>query len=275
MYNIAYSKREGERVAKRIQVAGRIQEIMQDLLRAGDVSVNDLAEQLNVSPTTVRRCLRRLEAQGLLKRRHGGAVPIETSLYEAFRYDADLQERDQLCADEKRRIGLAASKEVKDGDVVALSAGTTTTQIARALKLHKDVTIVTNAVNIAMELARLSSIRVLVTGGYVSGSWFSVLGPAALETIAATDIDIAFIGIDGIDGMHGVTAAHPDEAAVNAAMIAKARRRVVVADHTKLGKRAAYPLCALDVVDLVVTDTGAGDDVVASLVEAGVELVKA
>jgi len=269
------TRREGERVAKRIQVAGRIQEIMQDLLRAGDVSVNDLAARLNVSPTTVRRCLRRLEAQGLLKRRHGGAVPIETSLYEAFRYDADLQERDQLCGEEKRRIGLAASKEVSDGDVVALSAGTTTTQIARALKLHKGVTIVTNAVNIAMELARLQTIRVLLTGGFVSGSWFSVLGPTALETIDTTDIDIAFIGVDGVDVAHGVTAAHPDEAAVNAAMVAKARRRVVVADHTKLGKSAAYPLCGLDVVDMIVTDTGANDDVVALLVEAGVNVVRA
>jgi len=272
MYRVDW---KGWHVAKRKQVATRrTQEIMQDLLRAGDVSVNELAEQLDVSPTTVRRCLRRLESEGLLKRRHGGAVPVETLLYEAFRYDADLQERDKLCAEEKRRIGLAAGKEVADGDVVALSAGTTTTQIARSLKLHKDVTIVTNAVNIAMELARSQTIRVLLTGGFVSGGWFSVLGPTALETIAATEIDIAFIGVDGLS-VAGVTSAHPDEAAVNAAMIAKARRRVVVADHTKLGKSAAYPLCPLDVVDLIVTDTGANDDVVAALVAAGVDIVRA
>jgi len=248
-------------MAIRKQVATRrTQEIMQDLLLAGDVSVNELAEQLDVSATTVRRCLRRLEAQGLLRRRHGGAVPVETSLYEAFRYDADFQERDQLFAEEKRRIGLAASAQVNDGDVVALSAGTTTTQIARALKLHKDVTIVTNAVNIAMELARSTSIRVLLTGGYVSGSWFSILGPTALETIASIDIDIAFIGTDGIDVAHGVTAAHPDEAKVNAAMFRHSRRSVVVADHTKLGKTAMSVICSLPAVDLIITDTGATDE---------------
>jgi DeoR family transcriptional regulator of aga operon len=248
---------------------------MQDLLRAGDVSVNDLAEQLNVSPTTVRRCLRRLEAQGLLRRRHGGAVPVETSLYEAFRYDADFQERDRLFAEEKRRIGLVASTHVKDGDVVALSAGTTTTQIARALKLHKDITIVTNAVNIAMELALSDRIRVLLTGGYVSGSWFSVLGPTALETIAATEIDIAFIGVDGIDVEHGVTAAHPDEADVNAAMIRHAHRRVVVADHTKLGKTAMSLICPLHAVDMIVTDTGATDEAVAPFLKTKSVIVRA
>ena len=262
-------------MAIRKQVATqRTQEIMQDLLLAGDVSVNELAEQLSVSPTTVRRCLRRLEAQGLLRRRHGGAVPIETSLYEAFRYDADFQERDQLYAEEKRRIGLTASTQVKDGDVVALSAGTTTTQIARALKLHKDLTIVTNAVNIAMELARSNAIRVLLTGGYVSGSWFSVLGPAALETIASVDIDVAFIGVDGIDIGHGVTAAHPDEAAVNAAMFRRSRRSVVVADHTKLGKTAVSIICSLHAVDLIITDTGASDEDIAPYLKKKVAIIR-
>jgi len=248
---------------------------MQDLLRAGDVSVNELAEQLNVSATTVRRCLRRLEAQGLLRRRHGGAVPVETSLYEAFHYDADFQERDQLYTEEKRRIGLAASTEVKDGDVVALSAGTTTTQIARALRLHKDLTIVTNAVNIAMELARSNTIRVLLTGGYVSGSWFSVLGPTALETIASIDIDIAFIGTDGIDIARGVTAAHPDEAEVNAAMFRQSSRSVVVADHTKLGKVAVSVICSLHAVDLIITDTGASDEDIAPFLKKKSAILRA
>ncbi|BDI32796.1 GntR family transcriptional regulator [Capsulimonas corticalis] len=251
-------------MAVRKQVASRRrQEILQDLLLAGDVSVNELAEQLGVSATTVRRSLRALEEQGLLRRRHGGAVPIESSLYEHFRYDADFQERDQLYADEKRRIGLAASEHVKDGDIVALSAGTTTTQIARALKLHKDVTIVTNALNIAMEFARSTTLRVLLTGGYVSGGWFSVLGPTSLETIADTEIDITFVGVDGIEPKSGLTANHPDEADVNAAMIRQARRKVVVADHSKLGRTADAFVCPLHAVDLIITDTGATDEALA------------
>ena len=253
-------------MAERKQVAARrTQEILQDLLLAGDVSVNDLAAQLDVSPTTVRRCLRNLQAQGLLRRRHGGAVPVETSLYEPFRYDADFQERDQVYGDEKRRIGVAAAEHVKDGDVVALSAGTTTTQIARALRLRQGVTIVTNAVNIAMELARFPKLRVLLTGGYVSGSWFSVLGPATIDTISATEIDIAFVGVDGIDAQAGLTAAHPDEADVNAVMIRQARRKVVVADHTKLGKSAGAFICPVRNVNLIVTDTGASNEAIASL----------
>jgi DeoR family transcriptional regulator of aga operon len=253
----------------------RTEEIMQDLLRVGDISVNEMAEHLNVSSTTVRRCLRKLEAQGLLRRRHGGAVPVETSLYEGFRYDADFNVRDQLLADEKRRIGLTASMEIKDGDVVAFSAGTTTTQVARALKLRKDVTVVTNALNIAMELARSNTIRVLLAGGYVSGSWFSVLGPVAIETIAGTEIDIAFIGADGIDIATGVTADHPGEADVNAMIIRRSRRRIVVADHTKLGKRSAALICPLHAVDMIVTDSGISDEVAGLFLARKTVLVKA
>lgn len=256
--------RQGRMMAVRKQVTTRRrQEILQDLLLAGDVSVNELAERLGISPTTVRRSLRSLEEQGLLRRRHGGAVPVEISLYEHFRYDADFQERDQLYADEKRRIGVAASECVKDGDIVALSAGTTTTQVARALKLHRDITIVTNAVNIAMELARSKTIRVLLLGGWVSGGWFSVLGPTSLEMIADTEIDITFVGADGIDVKSGLTTIHPDEADVNAAMIRQARRKVVVADHSKLGKTADAFVCPLHAVDLVITDTGAADKILA------------
>lgn len=241
----------------------RRQEILQDLLLAGNVSVNELAEQLEISTTTVRRCLRSLEEQGLLRRRHGGAVPVEASLYEHFRHDSDFQERDQHFAEEKRRIGMAASEYVKDGDVVALSAGTTTTQVARALKLRRDITIVTNAVNIAMELARTKTIRVLLLGGYVSGGWFSVLGPASLDMIADTEIDITFVGADGIDPKGGLTTVHPDEADVNAAMIRQARRKIVVADHSKLGKTAAAFVCPYHAVDLVITDMGVSEDVLA------------
>jgi DeoR family transcriptional regulator of aga operon len=252
--------------------ARRTQEILGELLLAGVVEVNALAEQLGVSPTTVRRCLRALESQGLLRRRHGGAVPVETPLYEPFRFDADFQERDRFFAEEKRRIGLAASALVREGDTVALSAGTTTTQIARALKRARHITVVTNAVNIAMELARFKAIRVLLTGGYVSGSWFSVLGPATLETIAATPIDIAFVGVDGIEAASGLSALHPDEAAVNAAMLAQARRTVVVADHSKLGRTAAAPICPLATVEVLVTDAGASPALVDVFRAAGIDV---
>jgi DeoR family transcriptional regulator of aga operon len=239
--------------------AQRTQEILQDLLRDGDVSVNELAQDLNVSPSTVRRSLRSLHAQGLLRRRHGGAVTVETSMYEPFRFDADFLERESYYADEKRRIGLAAGEMVNDGDVVALSAGTTTTQVARALKL-RNVTIVTNAVNIAMELARSATVRVFLTGGFVSGGWFSILGPAALDTIATTEIDIAFIGVDGIDIEAGITVEHPDEADVNAAMLHQACKKVVVCDRSKLNRVTPSFICSISLIDHFITDIGADVD---------------
>jgi DeoR family transcriptional regulator of aga operon len=240
--------------------ARRTHEILQDLLRDGDVSVNELATQLSVSPSTIRRSLRNLQAQGLLRRRHGGAVTVESFLYEPFRYDADFLERENYYADEKRRIGIAAAELVTDGDIVALSAGTTTTQVARALKLRR-VTIVTNAVNIAMELARSTTLRVLLTGGFVSGGWFSVLGPASLNTISSTNIDIAFVGADGVDVSAGVTVEHPDEADVNAAMLQNARKKIVVADRSKLNRLSPTPVCNVNALDLIITDFGASDEV--------------
>jgi DeoR family transcriptional regulator of aga operon len=114
-------------------------------------------------------------------------------------------------------------------------------------------------VNIAMELARAPSLRVLLTGGFVSGSWFSILGPTALETIGKTEIDIAFIGVDGIDLKAGVTALHVDEADVNATMIRQAKRNVAVCDRSKLEIIAPAFICPLSDLDYIVTDSGADE----------------
>src|SRR5215211_6105865 len=132
--------------------SNRWEKILQELLRHGEVSVDNLAKQLDVSAATIRRDLSELEQQSLLRRNHGGAVPLAPMLYEPFRHVSSFQEQEQRCASEKRQIGLTAASLIADGEIIALGAGTTTTQVARSIRHRKGITVITNAINIAMEL---------------------------------------------------------------------------------------------------------------------------
>src|SRR5262249_33613120 len=131
----------------------RSQQILQELLRAGRVVVEDLARQFDVSPSTIRREWRALESRGLLGRPHGGAITIAPMLYEPFRHLSSFQEQEEQHASEKRRIGLAAAALIADGETISIGAGTTTTQVARSLVHRKGITGVTNSRNIALALS--------------------------------------------------------------------------------------------------------------------------
>src|SRR5580765_5519557 len=156
--------------------SSRWEQILQELLRHGEVSVDSLAKDFNVSSATIRRDLSELERHGLLRRTHGGANPVSSMLYEPFRNLSSFQEQQQKCAAEKRRIGLTAASLISDGETVAIGAGTTTTQFARSIRHRKGITIVTNAVNIAMELSHRADLKIIVTGGAMSGDWFALTG---------------------------------------------------------------------------------------------------
>src|SRR5262245_15943143 len=171
--------------------------ILQELLRNGQVSVDSLAKSFNVSAATIRRDLAELEQQGLLRRNHGGAVPVAPMLYEAFRHVSSFPEQEQQCVAEKRRIGLMAASLITDGEIIAIGAGTTTTQVARSIRHRKGITVLTNAVNIAMELSHLPDIKVSVTGGNLSGDWFAMVGDIAQRNSGEMFVDKVFIGVDG------------------------------------------------------------------------------
>src|SRR5215510_3455231 len=192
----------------------RSERILQELLRNGEVMVDSLARQLSVSEATIRRDLTELEQQGLLRRNHGGAVLIAPMLYEAFRHVSSFQEQEQQCVAEKRRIGLMAANLVTDGEIIAIGAGTTTTQVARSMRHRKGITVVTNAINIAMELSHLPDIKVCITGGYLSGDWFAVVGDTAQRNASEIFVDKVFIGVDGIHPEHGLTTNYTEQAAI-------------------------------------------------------------
>lgn len=253
----------------------RAQVILQELLRAGKVTVGPLAKRLKVSTATIRRDLSELEGRGLLRRSHGGAVTIQPLLYEPFRHTSNYQEQERQRIAEKRRIGLVAAEFVGDGDFLAIGAGTTATQVARSISLRKGLTVLTNAINVAMELSHRDDLKVIVTGGFLSGDWFALVGPGAIQSVGEIFADKVFVGVDGIHPEHGLTTNYPDQATIHRAMLRQARRRIVVADHRKLGAIASALICPLDGVDVLITDKGATAEALAPFVAAGIEVRKA
>ncbi len=235
----------------------RSKEILQQLLRDGELSVERLAKRLKISTSTVRRELTELERAGLLRRTHGGAMRVEPMLYEPFRHVSSFSAQEQLHAAEKRRIGLAAAEIIRDGEIIALGAGTTTTQVARSIRHRKGITVVTNAVNIAMELSHRADLKIIVTGGLMSGDWFALTGPTGISAVGEMFYDKVFIGVDGVHSEHGLTTNYPDQAAIHRAMMRQSRQRIVVADHTKIGDIGTALIAPVTDVDLLITDNKA------------------
>jgi DeoR family transcriptional regulator of aga operon len=235
----------------------RDKEILRQLIQDGEVTVEQLAERFKTSHATIRRELSYLDGAGLLRRTHGGAIQIEPMLYEPFRHLSSFVAQEQMQAAEKRRIGLAAAEMIKDGKIVALSAGTTTTQVGRSIHHRKGVTIVTNAINIAMELSHRVDLRIILTGGYLNKNCFALTGPSGIASVNEIFYDQAFISVDGIHPEHGFTSDCPELGAINRAIIQQSRKTVVVADHSKFGKVSRTLIAPVAKVDLIITDKSA------------------
>jgi DeoR family transcriptional regulator, aga operon transcriptional repressor len=267
--------RRGKEMATEVTITGqRAQSILHELHRSGSITVEELATKFNVSTITIRRDLVELEQKGLLRRVHGGAIPVQQLLYEPFRHDSSFQEQVERQVDEKRRIGLAAAELIENGDTVAFTAGTTTTQATRSIGNNKHITVVTNTVNVAMELSQRSEINVFVTGGFLRGGWFSLVGPSAINAMSQIFVDKVFIGVNGIHAEHGLTAYHPEEAAFNRAMIEQARQKIVLADHTKLGKIVTSLIYPTKGIDTLITDSGASEESIAPFIALGMKVIR-
>ncbi|MCI0662749.1 MAG: DeoR/GlpR family DNA-binding transcription regulator [Acidobacteria bacterium] len=255
--------------------AQRSEKILQELLGNGEVSVEILAQHLNVSAATIRRDLSELEQQGLLRRNHGGAVPVAPMLYEPFRHVSSFQEQEEKCVGEKRRIGILAANLIADGDIIAIGAGTTTTQVARCIRHRKGITVLTNAINIAMELSHLLDIKVCMTGGSLSGDWFALVGDVAQRNASEMFVDKAFIGVDGIHSERGLTTNYPDQAAIHRVMLQQARQRIIVADHRKIGIVGTTLIWPVADVDILITDQTTTEEAIAFFTSKNISVLQA
>ncbi len=253
----------------------RFNTILALLQQSGSVSVDSLSAELAVSVVTVRRDLDMLEQQGMLSRTHGGAVSIDPLFYEPFKNDRSFLAQVQHLSDEKRRIGRAAAALIHPGETIAITPGTTTAEVVRGLPLNCNVTVVTNTANIAMELSKRKDVKVFVTGGHLHGDWFSLVGPTAIRSLENILIQTIFVGADGFDAKWGISCHSTDEAELNGAMVRKARRRIAVADHTKLGLVARWRICETKAIHTLVTDTGATAAMIEPFRKAGIEVIRA
>jgi DeoR family transcriptional regulator, aga operon transcriptional repressor len=255
-------------ILDRVRQTERLGTILERLSSDGSVGVADLARGLGVSSATVRRDLELLERQRLLSRTHGGAVA------QGVHYELPLRYKTARHHEQKKRIAAAAAALVPDGVAIGLTGGTTTTEVAREIVDRSNLTVVTNALNIASELAIRPNLKLVVTGGYARAESYELVGPLAERSLAGLNLDMVFLGVDGISLERGLSTHHEIEAHTNLALIERSRRVVVVADSSKIGRVAFAQICSIDQIHELITDVGADADALAELQAAGV-LVRA
>jgi len=252
--------------------------LLELLTETGRISVEDAAGRLDVSQATIRRDFDQLAQQQMITRTRGGAVANGVS------YDLPLRYKTAKHSAEKQRIGTAAAALVAPGMVVGLNGGTTTTEVARALAIRPDLasnadgpqlTVVTNALNIANELLVRSRMKVVVAGGVVRPQSFELVGPLGGALLREVNLDIVLLGVDALDATLGAAAHHEGEAAMNSLMVARAKRVVIIADSSKLGGHAFARICPIDRIETLVTDSGATDETIAAFEAAGVTVIPA
>lgn len=246
----------------------RRRKILQLTEREGRVVVKDLARRFSTSLITIRKDLEYLHRRGRIERAHGGALPIDATALQ----DPTLREKERLHRNEKSRIAVAAVRLVSPGQVIILDSGTTSTAVARAVKGIRNLTVITNAVNIASELAG-TSVEVILTGGALRPNSFSLVGPLAEESLRCVTADLLFLAVDGFDVQYGLTTPNLLEAKVNRVMIANARKTIVVCDSSKFGRRSLSLIAPTSAVHETITDDKIPPKYLRGLRQAGVKVI--
>ncbi|MBN1286566.1 MAG: DeoR/GlpR transcriptional regulator [Anaerolineae bacterium] len=227
----------------------RLQLILETVQTHGRATVSDLSRRFNVSEVTIRRDLRELAGRGLVRRAHGGAVPADPLTPEPPVVRRMLEN-----AEHKKRIGRAAAALISNGASVFIGSGSTNLYLARCLLERQDLTVVTNALNVAAELAAAGGVTVVVLGGMMRASELSLVGHITEQAIKEVRVDKAIIGIPAIDIEAGLTNDYLPEVMTDRAIIASAPELVLVADHSKFGKVASAYLAPVERITTLVTD---------------------
>lgn len=244
--------------------------IVERVSTGGRAAVVDLAEALNVTPETIRRDLSILERQGLVRRVHGGAIPVRR-----VGYQPTVDSRSAMLIEEKGRIAEAALDEVPEEGAIIVDSGTTTGRLVAMLPHDRQLTVVTNSVQHAIALANRENITCLLLGGRVRGRTLACVDSWAINSLKGLTADVAIIGTDGVSVERGLTTPDRIEAEIKAAMLAAAFRKVVLADHTKFGDDHFAAFASLDDIDVIITDTGLDADMASQIEAAGPMVVLA
>ncbi|CAG4908466.1 DeoR/GlpR family DNA-binding transcription regulator [Acidithrix sp. C25] len=234
------------------------------------VEVLELANDLAVTPETIRKDLDLLETTGILKRVHGGAIVVER-----LRFEPNLDSRDLTARVQKEAIAKRALEEIPDGGSIIIDAGTTTARLASIMPQDRELMIVTNSISIGMILSPLPNLTILLIGGRLRSKTAATVDSWALSALSEIRVSTALIGTNGISIERGFTTADPTEAAVKRAMVAAAKRVIVLADHTKYGDEKFARFASISEVDLLITDNGIDEVDRAAMELAGLNVVVA
>jgi DeoR family transcriptional regulator, fructose operon transcriptional repressor len=248
----------------------RQRQILRLALKHGAVDVSDLAQRFEVTTETIRRDLAELQDRQLLKRVHGGAVPVERHHHEPM-----VDARDMQNADEKLTIARLACEQVPAGGTVMIDSGSTTHRLVEVIPADRGIHLSTNSLVSALTLARRGFDNLTVLGGAVRINTNAMVDAQTIDAVRSMRVDVLFLSCDGLSFARGLTTPYPAEHHLKRAMIGSARRVVALVDHSKFGNDQTYCFASFDEIDVLVTDARATDDDVELLTDAGVEVHRA
>ncbi|MGY3052026.1 DeoR family transcriptional regulator of aga operon [Pedobacter sp. UYEF25] len=231
------------------------------------IQVVDLCDELKVSPVTIRKDLQLLENKGLLFRTHGGATQSNP-----YTVDIHFSEKEKLRATEKQKIGTVAANLLKENDSIVINSGTTVMYFAKSIPPLAKLTVLTPALNVALELSRDSNIEIIQLGGSLRHSSSSVTGSYAEQMLGDFFCNKLFLSVDGIDLEFGLTTTNAMEAQLNKKMVKSAQRTIVLADSSKFGRKGFGRICGIEEIDHIITDAGVSTQIVKHLETAGVKV---
>jgi DeoR family fructose operon transcriptional repressor len=245
----------------------RILEVLQES-DSRMVTISALTDLFGVSGMTVRRDLDRLEEAGLVKRVHGGAIA-----YDGLIYEKPFLTREDEQGDQKRQIGRIAAQLIRDGETIILDAGTTTREIARNLAQKRDLTVVTNAIPVAVALSSYLQVQTILLGGTLKRKELCMVGPLVVSALSQMLVDKLFLSAAGFSVDRGATDPDIRESEVKRAMIHSAKEVILAADSSKVGHAAFAQIVSLSAIQKIVTDDGLPEAAIAALESEGVHVL--
>ena len=252
----------------KISTLMRRAKILDQLEEAGHVTTGSLSKLFQVSEVTIRNDLLHFENKGFLHRTRGGALRDQR-----VSIDRDLKEKARKHLSEKQKIAKKARELIKNGDTIILDSGTTTQEVAKRFADVSDLTVITNGLNVAAEIARNPNVRLIMPGGILRDNSLSQVGSIAEQTIRQYNCDKLFLGVDGIDTSYGISTPNFEEAHLNAVMIEIAQEVIVVTDSSKFFKKCFALIAPVSQISTLITDKNIPESEYKKLQNLGVRVI--
>ena len=246
----------------------RQDKIVKYIEKVEKATIEEIMGLLKISRSTVRRDLIDLERKNLIIRTRGGALKKKY-----FKYEFSLNEKKDLNLDKKKKIAQIAKRFINEGDIIYISGGTTTLELAKILFDIKDLIVFTNAINILLELVNNSGIEIKLVGGDFRKKTFSMVGQEAINFLDRYNFNKAFVGVNGISMVEGFTTPNELEALVDGEVIKRSKEAFILADETKFGAVAFSNICKIEDVDYIITNKLINSNLVRGIQKSKVKIV--